>query len=566
MKNLQPLVVGALCGAVLAATAAPLCGQQQPVPSARPRLLVLVSVDQLARWVYAQAEPHFAADGGFRRLQRQGVEWTDCAYEHACTETGPGHATIGTGAPAAAHGIVRNNWYSPADGKRVYCAGHEQAPLPDLPEGKDRGPGRLLVPTLGDMLKAHVPGALVASVSWKDRSAILMAGASADVAVWGESETGRFVTNTVWCETTPQWLVEWNQQKRIDGYHGWVWERSGPADAYVGLVDDRPYEYAHGNGSKSRTLPQPLTGGTPGPSKEFYSQVYASPIGNELVGQLAEACVKGMALGADDVVDLLCVSYSSTDIIGHYFGPDSVEARDGMLRLDRQLGRLLTFLDEQVGKDRYALFLTADHGIGPTPEWARSQGVDAGRGALSTMARAAAEAALRQQFGAPKDAGKYLAHVGEWSMFLDHQVLAAQTGGMPFAEALVAASRIAAQAAMRTPGIAIAFATVDGERSDVATPSLRAAFRAALHPERAGDVQLVAKPYWLDGTLPASHGSPYGYDREVVAFGLGGGAPRGALWGTSITPGFGAVWFAHLAGLPKPTEARDTLPEALLRR
>ena len=119
MKNLQPLVVGALCGAVLAATAAPLCGQQQPVPSARPRLLVLVSVDQLARWVYAQAEPHFAADGGFRRLQRQGVEWTDCAYEHACTETGPGHATIGTGAPAAAHGIVRNNWYSPADGKRV---------------------------------------------------------------------------------------------------------------------------------------------------------------------------------------------------------------------------------------------------------------------------------------------------------------------------------------------------------------------------------------------------------------------------------------------------------------
>jgi hypothetical protein len=119
---------------------------------------------------------------------------------------------------------------------------------------------------------------------------------------------------------------------------------------------------------------------------------------------------------------------------------------------------------------------------------------------------------------------------------------------------------------MRTPGIAIAFATVDGERSDVATPSLRAAFRAALHPERAGDVQLVAKPYWLDGTLPASHGSPYGYDREVVAFGLGGGAPRGALWGTSITPGFGAVWFAHLAGLPKPTEARDTLPEALLRR
>ncbi|MFM1872819.1 MAG: hypothetical protein RL398_2241 [Planctomycetota bacterium] len=549
--------ITALAVASLAAAAA--------AQSAPPRLLVLCSVDQLAAWVYAQGSPYFADDGGFRRLLRSGMQWASCTYDHACTETGPGHATIGTGAPAAAHGIVRNSWFDPAVGKNVYCAGHEQAPLADLPEGKDRGPARLTTPTLGDMIKAHVPGAKVASVSWKDRSAILMAGASADIAVWGENATGRFVTNTVWCEATPAWLTSFNEAKLVDSYHGWVWDRIAPADAYAGLVDDRPYEYVHGNGSKSRTLPQPLTGGTEKPSSAFYTQVYASPVGNELVGLLAEACVDGMQLGADRATDLLCVSFSSTDIVGHYFGPDSVEARDALLRLDRQLARLMNFFDRKVGEGNWAMFLTADHGVGPTPEWARSQGVDAGRGALSTMARAAAEAALRAKFGAPAEGAKYLAHVGEYSMFLDRKTLAAQLPQLG-ADELLAAARVAAAAAMKTPGIVQAFATADLDRAEVGTEKLRAAFRAALHPERAGDVQLVAKPYWLDGTLPASHGTPHSYDREVVAFAVGGGAPAGVLSADPITPGFGAVWFAQLLGLPRPSEAVDHVPAALLRR
>ena len=533
---------------------------------ALPRLCVLVSVDQLASWVYEQGVPHFAADGGFRRLERDGVQFLQCAYQHACSETGPGHATIGTGAPAAAHGIVRNQWYSVDDKKVVYCVGQEQAALSDLPEGKDRGPGRLLAPTLGDSLKAHRAGSRVASISWKDRSAILMAGRSADIAVWCENATGRFVTNTFWCDAVPAWLADFNAGRLLDSYYGWVWQRVAGPDAYVGLVDDRPYEFVHANGGKQRFLPQTLTGGLDKPGAAFYTQVYASPIGNEMVLQCAQACVRGMDLGEDDVPDLLCVSFSATDLVGHYFGPDSVEARDALLRLDQQLGQLLTFLDGAVGKDRYALFLTADHGVGPTPEWARANGVDAGRGALLTMAGAAAESALRGAFGALPSGQRYLSHVGEYTLFLDRERLLAQVPGRAPDELLAAASRIAASAAQRTAGIVAAFATVDLDLPGAAADPLRAAFRAAVFPGRAGDVQLVVKPYWLDGTLPASHGSPHAYDRQVVAFALGGGAPAGLRLMQPITPGFGAVWLALQLGVPRPSAAVDVLPQELAPR
>ncbi len=558
-----------LAAAVFALFSAPLLPAQRAAavtPAPPPRLVVLVSVDQLAAWVYAQAAPHFAADGGFRRLQQHGVQFLQCAYQHACSETGPGHATISTGAPASAHGIARNQWYSVADKKVVYCAGHEQAALADLPEGKNRGPDRLLAPTLGDSLKAHIAGSKVVSISWKDRSAILMAGRSADVAVWCENSTGRFVTNTFWCETTPQWLADFNASKVVDSFHGWVWDRFGPADAYAGLVDDRPYEYVHGNGSKQRTLPQPMTGGTDQPSGAFYTQLYASPVGNELVRLCAEASVRGMQLGVDAAPDLLCVSFSATDLMGHYFGPESVEARDGLLRLDQTLGRFLQFLDGAVGEGRYALFLTADHGVGPTPEWARDNGVDAGRGALSTMARAAAEAALRAHFGPLASGERYLSHVGEYSMFLDHERLAAAASGPAISDVVLTASRIAAAAAASTKGIAAAYATADLMTPGAQDDALRASLRAALHPDRAGDVQLVVKPYWLDGSLPASHGSPHPYDREVVAFAYGGGAPEGRRLLRPITPGFGAVWLALQLGVPRPSAAIDTVPEELLPR
>jgi hypothetical protein len=409
-----------------------------------------------------------------------------------------------------------------------------------------------------------VPGSKVASVSWKDRAAILMAGRSADAVVWFEASTGNLVTNTVWTATTPAWLNAFNDTRAIDGYYGWVWDRVGPADAYAGLVDDRPYELPHQNGSNRRTLPQPLTGGKPEPDQGFYVEVYASPVGNTMVRLAAEAAVTGMDLGADAVPDLLCVSFSSTDLVGHYFGPDSVEARDTLLRLDRELATLLSFLDRKVGAGRYAFFLTADHGVGPTPEWARAHGLDAGRGALLSNARAAAEKALSNAYGAPASGKRWFAHVGEGSMFFDQDVLLAARGEREPATMQRDAARLAATAAAATAGIRLAYATEDLLAGEASGDPLRNALVRALCPGRGGEVQLVVRPYWLDGLLPASHGTPYPYDREVVALAFGPGVPAGVRMAAPITPGFGVVLFAAMLGIPRPAGAVDELPAGLL--
>lgn len=531
-------------------------------PASSPRLVVLCAIDQLSAWAFEAARSHLPADGGFRRLLDHGVFFSRCAYEHACSETGPGHATIGTGAPASEHGIVRNAWWSSADKALVYCVQEAMPPLPGLREGKDRGPGRLCLPTFADGLKAAVAGAKIASVSWKDRAAILMVGRGADVAAWFEATTGNLVTNTAWVQATPPWIASFNEQRAIDTFHGFVWDRIGPPQAYDGLVDDRPWEVPHQNGNNQRTLPQPVTGGRADPGSAYYGQVYSSPIGNTVVRLAAEAAVKGMQLGADDVPDLLCVSFSSLDLVGHQFGPESVEARDVLLRLDRELAAWLAFLDREVGAGRWALFLTSDHGIGATPEWLRGFGVDAGRGLLQTQARAAAEQALARRFGQPPGTARYVSHVGEFSLHLDRDVLGAVPGGRDDA-AVLEAARIAAVAATRVKGIAAAFATGDLSELAAADDPLQQSLRKALFPGRAGDVQLVVRPHWVDGVVPASHGTPHAYDRQVVAFAIGPGVPAGARVDAPVTPGLGVVWFASLLGIPRPPRAADTLPREL---
>lgn len=541
----------------------PAAAASAPSPAAapeRPRLVVLCAVDQLASWVFELGMPHFAADGGFQRLLRGGARFTKCAYEHACSETGPGHATIGTGVPARVHGIVRNEWWLRDKGVTTYCVSEPMAALPDAGPGRNRGPGLLLAPTLAELLRAKSPASRAGSISWKDRAAILMAGPKADLAVWCEPATGRFVTNTAWAKATPEWLTAWNTKNEIDALFDTVWTRSGDDAAYAGLVDDRPYELPHANGSKQRTLPQPLTGLDKKPGLAFYTQVYASPFGNTIVRSAAEAMVRGMHLGDDATTDLLCVSFSSLDTVGHVFGSDSVEARDTLLRLDRELGAFLAFLDAQVGAGKWALFLTADHGVGATPEWARAHGVDAGRGAIQTNVKAAAEKALRDAFGAPADGKRYLAHVGEYSVFLDEPVLAAAAGARPLAEVRAQACKLVAEAAKKVRGIDTAIPTDDLLAEGGASDALRRSLVDALCPGRAGEVQLVVRPNWLDGNTPASHGSPHAYDREVAALAFGPGVPAGAAIKNPITPGFGVVWFAQMLGLERPKQASDQVP------
>lgn len=544
-----------------------ICVACAPVPSQaaaeRPRLVVLCCVDQLADWVFDSGAPHLSPDGGFARLQQQGVRFLDCAYQHACTETGPGHATIGTGAPAAVHGIVRNVWWSPPDGSTVYCVGHPAAALPGMTEAANRGPDRLLVETLSQRMRATLPGTKTASVSWKDRSAILMVGRHADVAAWFENSTGNLVTNKTWCAEVPAWIAKFNTDRAIDSFHGVEWTKVGAASAYEGLVDDRPYELVHQNGNNAHTLPQPMTGARPEPFVGYYTQIYGSPFGNETVRLAAQAAIDGMQLGADAVPDLLAVSFSATDVIGHIFGPDSVESRDALLRLDLQLAEFFAFLDDRVGRERYALFLTADHGVGPTPEWARAQGLDAGRGLIQSQARAVAEKSIHDRFGAAATGTRYCSHVGEWALVLDQRAFDRGDGAAAAARRLDEACDIAAAAVPIVRGLSAAYSTREILGTDRHDDPIKEALRLALHPARAGSVQLVVEPNWLDGITPASHGTPHPYDRQVVGFAIGAGIARGIAITDAVTPGLGVVMFSRLLGIEPPAHAVDAVPRQL---
>lgn len=539
---------------------------QQPAPQptrlARPKLVVLCSIDQLASWVFEAALPHFAQDGGFRRLLDQGVWFRECAFQHACTETGPGHATIGTGAPAVRHGIVKNEWYDRDTKAKAYCAGDAKgAPLDAFPEGKGRGPGRLLVPTIGDLLDQSDSRAKVVAVAHKDRSAILMAGARADAVVWFENATGRFVTNARWGAAPPQWLLDFNALDLPKQWFGWKWERFAPEPAYAGLVDDRPFEAPHLT-TKSRTLPAELRGGGAAPGVAFHTESYVSPVGNELVLECALAALRGEQLGKDEHADLFCVAFSALDTVGHYFGPDSVEARDVLLRIDRQLATLLDALDREVGVGACAFVLTADHGIGLPPEAAIAQGLGGGRSLIHTLCKAAAEQALRSEFGGDA-AGPYVAHAGEYSLVLDRSRIDAMRGERSPEEAFTHACEVAAAACGKAKGVRRAYPRheVDGRVSDE-DPTIAALANAA--HERAGDVLIVVEPYWLEPSLPASHGTPHEYDRRVPLLAVGPMLQRGVVVTDMVTPGLGAVLAAWWFGIEAPVAAVDELPQSAM--
>jgi hypothetical protein len=553
-------VVAVAPSVVLAAAAA----AQEPGPAPRPRLVVVLVVDQLATWSLAEARPHLPADGGFAQLARRGVTFSRCAFRHSCTETGPGHATIATGAVAAVHGIVGNEWWDRHSSAARYCAA-DQNVRPIGGSGPSVGPGGLLVPTVGDLLKAQRgPQCRVVAIGWKDRSAILMAGRRADLAIWMDTAVGGFATSTAYAAELPEWLTRPERRRPLDRWFGAVWQRVGPDSAYAGLVDDRSFEGPDAHGR--RVLPQTIDGGVDEPGPAFWSNAFYSPFANDVLLEAARAAIGAYRLGADDHPDVLWLAFGANDAVGHRNGPDSVEVRDMMLRLDAQLEALLRLLDAEVGDDRHALLLTSDHGIGRIPESLPAGGRHGGRAALVERdAMIAAHRALLREFGAPPEGHRSFVAVCRGNdLYLERAALA-ERGIDP-----VAAARVAAHAMASVRGVERGYATADlvadgGADIDAdGDDPLRAMVRDGVHAERSGDVYLVPKRGWLFSLLPASHGSPWEYDREVPLHACGPGIARGVQSDAPVTPGLVAVLVSRLCGIAVPEAAADELPAGVL--
>ena len=559
--------------------------RQQPVPEVpkaskvRVKLAVLVVFDQMRGDFLEKWKPLFGKDG-FARLQSEGAWFTKCYYPYGTTTTGPGHASMLSGTCPDRHGIINNNWFE--KGEIVYCAGSPRyelvpAPLTKPTKPRDAGnPDRLLAETVADVLKAAHPQAKVFGLSLKDRSAILPSGKHPDGAYWF---TGQFVTSTYYRERVHPWVAEFNGSKIADKWFGTEWKRfrtdidyekwSGPDDmagegkgVQVTARDDPARGWAQGV-----AFPHPNTGGRAKPGKEYYESLADSPFGNSLLLEFAKTCVTAEKLGADEEPDLLVVSFSSNDLIGHTWGPDSQEVLDVTLRSDALMAELLAFLDEKVGKGQYLLGVTADHGICPLVEVSRKQGRDAKRIDPKAIQRAV-EDHLTTKFKLPAEPGKdakkpvwVQASSFPWLYFNPKVAAAAGTTRAELAQA-------AAEFLSKQPDIARAFTRADLEGKFDPADVIANRVKRSFYPERSGDVYVVLKEWYLPSSPLATgttHGAPFDYDCHVPLLVYGPNIAGGTR-SEAVAPQALAAIFAKWLGVANPNKAEFTVPATLEKK
>ena len=323
--------------------------------NARPKLVVVIVIDQF-RGDYLERYRDQFGDGGFRLFLDRGAYFTDCNYDYANTRTAPGHATLFTGSYTSGHGIVANEWWDPQKKKRVTSVEDDTTKLVG---GSKAGPGasphNLMSDTLGDELKLATGGkARVFAVSLKDRAAVLPAGFSGDAAYWIDPKNGDWITSTYYRPDLPEWVRNFNGRR--------------PSERRAEKFLNREWKDRDGTVLGS-TAPRNGKDGTPA---GFYEVVGSTPFANDYQLEFAKELVLYEKLGAGPATDLLVISLSANDILGHQVGPDSPQMRSMALELDRSLAEFFDFLGHQIGMANVWMALSADHGIAPLPEFAKT--------------------------------------------------------------------------------------------------------------------------------------------------------------------------------------------------
>jgi hypothetical protein len=476
--------------------------------------------------------------GGLRRLVDEGAIFEEARYPYLNTVTCAGHATIGTGAFPATHGIALNEWWDRASKTRMPCTRDESVrPVPyggGTPEPIGHSAHQLRIPTFGDRLRESVPSSHVVSISMKPRSAVMMAGHSGTVTWF--SDTNSWATSTAYAKMPLPAIASFLQASPVEALRGVVWDRVNGGTGYSG-EDAVPGERARRGWTN--TFPHPLSGAPGTAEAGFYDLWERSPYADAYLGRMAAALAERFALGTQGGTDFLAVSFSGLDYVGHDFGPDSHEAQDTVIRLDRTLGELFEALDTQVGRDSYVVALSADHGVAPIPEIRRASGLDAGRVDLAAI-KTAGEKAL-----AGIGPGPHIADIQYTDLYLTDDARA-------YVQAHPDALKPLLDVIATQPGVmrALPGAPLAHARSS-ADPIERAV--ALSHAEgRSGDVMIVPKPYWLmTGSSATTHGTLHDYDQRVPVIFLGkpfkAGRYRDVASPADIVP-----TLASLVGVPMP--------------
>lgn len=331
-----------------------------------PKLIVFISIDQMRPDYFERYGSYFT--GGFKRLYDEGIVYTNADLNFAASETGPGHATLSTGCFPWKNGILANDWVDRATLKTIYCVEDSNAkPVDGL--GGGFSPRNLAVTAIGDWLKEKSPASKVVSVSTKDRAAILMGGKHPDLVFWYDKtytqwhgkSTSVMVTSDYYMKKLPQWVKQFNTLNWAEQQVPDIWTKSLPESLYQKIgPDDFP---AEGEWNGKRTFPHEFTAG------KKAEQISGSPYGDKMMIDFAMNAVQNEKLGQRSVTDLLCISLSNCDYVGHAQGPDSHEMLDLLVKIDGYLGEFFSFLEKKVGKNKFIVALSADHAVCPLPEF-----------------------------------------------------------------------------------------------------------------------------------------------------------------------------------------------------
>jgi predicted AlkP superfamily pyrophosphatase or phosphodiesterase len=532
----------------------------------RPRLVLLIAVDQF-RYDYLERFGDLFVAGGVRRIQRDGASWANANYDHVPTYTAPGHATMMTGAWPAETGIVGNEWPDRDTGRVVTSVSDETYQLLGGEEGgRASSPRRLMCSTLGDELRlATNDRSKVIGISIKDRSAILPAGRHASAAYWFSQRSGTMVSSTYYFNQMPAWVKTFNDARPADKYFGARWERLLPEAEYTKRAGaDAPRWEEIGNiAGDTNSFPHMLTGGLTAPGPAFYGALDYTPFSNDLLISFAEAAITNENLGSDADTDVLSVSFSANDYVGHRFGPYSQEAMDVTLRVDRQIEQLLNYVNQRVGLQNTVVAFTADHGVAPIPEHASALGLPGGRITNADVLRAmrlAISARYNPKNQQPDPTIDYVLNFkdinrdreGFFNDTVYFNTVALRRDGINPEEL----ERIAGEAAMTVPGIRRYFTRTQLERGAIspADPIARRVLHG-FYPRRSGDVVVVYDPFkYLGDTIPATHGSPYSYDTHVPLI-LMGSQIKPGRYTEAATPADLAPTLATILGVQAPSNA-----------
>jgi len=543
----QCVLVAAVAAAILAATP----GSLASAYNAHPKLVVVIVIDQF-RGDYLERYHDQFGEGGFRLFLDHGANFTDCNYDYANTRTAPGHATLFTGAYSDSHGIVANEWWEPRKKrvvtsveddatKLVGASGETDKKETDKKEidkkemsGSKPGasPHNLLADTLGDELKLATRGqARVFGVSLKDRAAVLPGGFSADGAYWIEPQSGAWVTSTYYRAELPKWAQDFNSGNRTAKY----WDR----------------DWKNSNGDVLRSTAHRK--GKEGSDAGFYEVVGATPFANEYELEFARELIVNENLGGGQATDLLIVSLSPNDILGHQVGPDSPEMAAMALALDRELADFFGYLGRQIGLANLWIALSADHGVSALPDSAKKLHIPAANLDAHKL-ESQINSALTAKYS-PGHAATY--------MKLDYPIAWLEEDAFGAVRVKEHEAEVAVGEAMKQAGLRDYFTKSQLAQGEVPATALGWRFLHSYSPEGGWYVMGVPEPYTVGPARGTDHASPYTYDTHVpLAF---YGLPfHPGTYRTHAEPVDLAVTLASLLGINAPTHAVGrVLTEAL---